>query len=101
MNETTRWAEISALLDALFELDAPAREQELQRIEARDPALAKKVRAMLRADADTGLLERGIASAVPDVMHSLASGRGGAEPEPDSDSIEAAGHVIGRWRVLR
>jgi eukaryotic-like serine/threonine-protein kinase len=93
MTAQARWDEISFALDALLDLDGAARERELQQIDARDPTLARELRALLLADADTGLLERGVASAAPQLIADLAAG--GAE------SASVSGRVIGRWRVLR
>jgi len=92
-----RWSALSELLDRLFELDDAAQQVELARIEAGDPALAEEARALLRADAADGLLERGIAAAAPDIIASLAS-----SAAPDARLGEDLdGLVIGRWRVLR
>ncbi len=97
MSESERWSQLSDLLDALFELDEQAQQAELGRVEQTDPELARQARAMLRADAAQGLLERGIAAAVPEVMATLAAEPGAALTEP----VESAGMLIGRWRVVR
>ena len=65
----------------------------MQRIEARDAGLAAELRALLLAEADAGLLERGVASAAPQLIADLAGGSG--------ESASLTGRVIGRWRVLR
>jgi serine/threonine-protein kinase len=92
-----RWADLSAFLDALFELDLAGQEASLQEREQRDPELATQARALLHADATDGLLERGLAAAAPEIIASLAADRSQAEIEP----IPQAGLLIGRWRVLQ
>src|SRR5688572_852312 len=45
-----RWQRISPLLDALFELEPPAREQRLQRLREEDPALADELQTLITLD---------------------------------------------------
>ena len=99
MSEATRWSQLSAAMDALLDLDPAARERELRRIALDDAAFAAELRALMDADATTGLLESGVAAVTPDLIAKLADGQGnetGHDAEPD-----IPGRVIGRWRVLR
>jgi serine/threonine protein kinase/tetratricopeptide (TPR) repeat protein len=94
MTEVTRWARLSVALDALLDEGPAGRAAELARIAATDPALAAELRRLLEAEAATGLLEHGIASATPDLLQALADGG-------DADAGSGAGDRIGAWRVLR
>jgi serine/threonine protein kinase/tetratricopeptide (TPR) repeat protein len=94
MTEATRWARLSVALDALLDEGPAGRDAALARIAATDPALAADLQRLLEAEAGTGLLEHGIASATPDLLQALADGG-------DADAGSGAGDRIGAWRVLR
>lgn len=92
MNES-RWQRLSSLLDDLFELDADAREQRLRAIEADDAELARELRQLLDADANSGLLDAGVARAAPTVMTELA--------EADAAAVRAeSGKRLGHYRLI-
>jgi serine/threonine protein kinase/tetratricopeptide (TPR) repeat protein len=94
MTEASRWARLSAALDALLEEGAAGRAVELARIAATDPGLARELQRLLEAEAATGLLEHGIASAAPDLLQTIAGGG-------DAQAGGGPGDRIGAWRVLR
>ena len=49
--DAERWQRLSPLLDALFELDPPARERRLAELRADDPALAAELEALVALEA--------------------------------------------------
>jgi len=79
--DAERFARMEALFDAALELSAEEREKLLARECAHDPALAREVRAMLAAAADSdGFLE--------------AAAR-------TTPTIGQAGWQLGAWRLIR
>ena len=58
--DKARWERAAVLFDALCELDASERAQQLDLLAAEDAALAAELRAMLAADLGASPLDRGI-----------------------------------------
>ncbi len=55
--DESRWGQVSALLDELFELDDAAREERLARLSREDAELAAELRRLLAADQRSGVLD--------------------------------------------
>ncbi|MEZ5545780.1 MAG: serine/threonine-protein kinase [Lysobacteraceae bacterium] len=69
--DSTRWQQVSALLDELFVLDEAQQNLRLSRIEREDAALADELRHILAADAASSILDVNVAHAAPTVMRRL------------------------------
>jgi tetratricopeptide (TPR) repeat protein/tRNA A-37 threonylcarbamoyl transferase component Bud32 len=67
-----QFGRLSRELDALFELSGPARAARLAALRAEDAPFADEVERILAADAESGVLDAGIARAAPTVMSRLA-----------------------------
>jgi serine/threonine-protein kinase len=85
---TERWARVAAWFDELAELAPALRDQRLVAIAAEDPHAAAELRALLEADAHAdGLLDAGLAAALPDLPGS-------------ADSAAPADGQVGPYRLL-
>ncbi|MCK7593071.1 serine/threonine-protein kinase [Pseudomarimonas salicorniae] len=71
--DESRWARLSEMLDALFDLDAPQREASLDALAAEDPGLAAELRQLLAADQRSGVLDQGVLAGSPTLASGLES----------------------------
>lgn len=97
-----QWQRLSAELDALFELEAPERESRLAQIASAEPELAAKLRRLLAADAEAGVLDDGVARVAPTVLSRLAAGMpvDGSSAD-DGGPGAASGRLVGPYRLLQ
>ena len=90
-----RWSELSAAFDALVELKADARAEQLAALEASDPALRRSLDQLLDADANAGTrlgrLDAYFGSAGP-VPEAVAGS--------DVDVLGLVGRIISHFHVL-
>jgi serine/threonine protein kinase len=90
-----RWRRLSALLDELFELEAAPRAERLAQIEAEDASLAAELRRLLAADAESGLLDAGVARAAPTMMSRLAEAG-----QNEAQAAAEAGKQVDHYRLV-
>ncbi len=82
------------LFDELLELPPAARAERLARIEAEDPTLAQRLRALIAADevAEASFLDRPLGDLPVDAFP--------PGPAPGPDPELAPGTLVGAWRIL-
>lgn len=87
-----RWAQLEPHFDAALDLDGPAREGYVLRLEREDPALGADLRALLVERLETGTIGD-LRGRAPDLLSAVGAG---AQAEP-----EIAGRAIGAYRLVR
>ena len=84
------WPRVSRALDAIYGLEGEARQVELERLAAVEPAVWREVVALLAADPGTSrMLDDAARSAAADLPATLVSG-----------PVEVAGVRVGDWRLV-